>query len=48
MQDWVTVIEKDRDAIQLQMKVPKYIDTEVFESMEADSYCARCVLKDES
>ena len=48
MQDWVTVIEKDRDAIQLQMKVPKYLDTEVFERMEADSYCARCVLKDES
>lgn len=46
MQDWVDVIERNDQRMKLRLKSNKLLDVSLFERIEHDNLCLRCVLND--
>ena len=46
MQDWVDVIERNDQRMKLRLKSNKLLDVSLFERIEHDDLCLRCVLND--
>lgn len=46
MQEWVDVIERNDQRIKLRLKSNKLLDVSLFERIEHDNLCLRCILND--
>lgn len=47
MQEWVNVVQRNAQTLQLQLKDPNWLNTDVFSKMEVDDLCIHGVLLDE-